>query len=111
MINPAAGTSVAGRTQDVQSSLVQVTTKPVRTRPAETPHPRTDHAARSKATDRKGSIRSVRTSELIIPYGTFEGLFQVVAPTKTKKKVTFAEDESSSSSWSTLVSGDGDFEA
>ena len=102
---------MAGRTKDVRSSLGQVTTKPVRTRPAETPHPRIDHAARSKATDRKGSIRSIKTSELIIPYGTFERLFHAVTPTKTKKKVTFAEDESSSSSWSTFVSGNGDFEA
>ena len=100
---------MAGRTQDVRSSLVQYTTKPVRTQPAETLHARTDHAARPKATDRQGPIRSIRTSELMIPYGTFEGLFREIAPTKTKKKVTFAEDEGSSSSWSTLVSGD--FEA
>ncbi|KAK0508311.1 hypothetical protein JMJ35_009395 [Cladonia borealis] len=109
MINPAAGTSVAGRTQDVRSSLVQVTTKPVRTRPAELSHPRTDHAARPEVTSHQGSTRSLRSSELMIPYGTFEGLFHEIAPTKTKKKVTFAEDERSSSSWSTLVSGD--FEA
>ena len=109
MISPVAGTSVAGHTEDARSSLVQGTTKPVRTRPAQTPSLRTDHAARPKATDRRGSIRSARTSELMIPYGTFEGLFREVAPTKTKKKVTFAEDEGSSSSWSTLVSGD--FEA
>lgn len=109
MINSAAGTSVTGRTQDVRSSLVQVAPKPVRTAPAEPPQPRTNDAARPKATAHQGSIKSLRTSELMIPYGTFEGLFHEVAPTKTKKKVTFAEDERISSSWSTLVSGD--FEA
>ena len=106
MTNPAAGTSVVGGTQDVRSSLVQVTTKSVRTRPAETPHSKIDHSARPQATDRRGSIQSIRKSELMIPYGTFEGLFREVAPTKTKKKVTFAEDEGSSSSWSTFVSGE-----
>ena len=109
MINLAAGTRATGHTQDVQSSLVPVTTKPVKTRPAEPPRSRTDHAPRPKATAHQGSTRSPRVSELVIPYGTFEGSFHEVAPTKTKKKVTFAEDERSDSSWSTLVSGD--FEA
>ncbi len=105
MINPAAGTGVTGHTQDVPSSSVPVTTKPVKTRHAESPRSKTDHAPRPKATAHQGSTRSPRTSELVVPYGTFEVSFHEVAPTKTKKKVAFAEDERSNSSWSTVVSG------
>ena len=109
MINLAAGTSVTEHTQDPQSSSVPLTTKPVKTRPTEPPRSRSDHAPGPKATAHQGSTRSPRTSELVIPFGTFEGSFHEVAPTKTKKKVTFAEDERSNSSWSTVLSGD--FEA
>ena len=106
MIELAAGTSVTEHTQDIQSFLVPVTTKPIKTRLAETHRSRIDHARRPKRTAHQGSFWSLRTSELMIPYGTFEGLSHEVAPTKTKKKVAFAEDEKSNSSWSTVVSGD-----
>ena len=109
MINLAAGTSVTGHTQDAQSSLVPVTIKPAKTRHVEPPRSWTDYAPKPKAIGHRGSTWSPRTSELRSPYGTFEGSLQEVAPTKTKKKVAFAEDERSDSSWSTVVSGD--FEA
>ena len=97
---------MTGHIQDVQSSLLPLTTKPVKTRPAEPPRSRTDHAPRAKATAHQRSTRSPKTGELMVPYGTFEGSFNEVAPAKTKKKVTFAEDQRSYSSWSTIVSGD-----
>ena len=104
VINPADETSMTGHTQDVQSSRVLVTTKSAKTRPAEPLRSRTDHVPKPSATAHQGSTRP-RVSELMIPYGTFEGLFHEAAPTKTKK-VAFAEEERSISSWSTVVSGD-----
>ena len=109
MINLSAGTSVTGHTQDIQSSLVSVTTKPVKTRHAEPPRSWTDYAPIPKAIAHQVSTGSPRTSELRSLYGTFDGSLHEVAPTKTKKKVAFAEDERSDSSWSTVLSGD--FEA
>ena len=104
MINLAAGTSVTGQTQDVQSSRVLVATKSVKTRAAEPLRSRTDHAPKLNARAHQRSTRSPRISELMIPYGTFEGSFHDIAPTKIKK-VAF-EEERSISSWSTVVSGD-----
>ncbi len=105
-INLTAGTSVTGRTKDVQPFCLPVTTRPVKTRPAEPPRSRTDHAPKPKVKAHQGCIRSPRTSELMVPYETFEGSFNDVAPAKAKKKVAFAEDQRSTSSWSTVVSGD-----
>lgn len=105
MINPGAGTSVTGHTQDVQSSRVLGTTKSVKTRPTELLRSRTSNAPKLHATAHQGSTRSSTISELMIPYGTFEGSFHKVAPTKIKK-VAFKEEERSVSSWSTVVSGD-----
>ena len=93
-----------GHTQDVQPPRVLITTKSAMRRPAELLRSRTDHAPKPDAAAHRTSTRPSRTSELMIPYGTFEGSFQEVAPTKTKR-VTFAE-ESSISSWSTVVSGE-----
>ena len=93
-----------GHTQDVQSFRVLVTTKSAKTRPAEPLRSRTDHAPKSNATAHQGPTRSLSTSELMIPYGSFEGSFHEVAPAKTKK-VAF-EEERSISSWSTVLSGD-----
>ena len=105
MINLGARTSATGHTQDIQSSRVLGTTKSVKTRLAEPLRSTTDHAPKLNATAYQESARSSRTSELMIPYGTFEGSFHEVAPTKIKK-VAFKEEERSISSWSTVVSGD-----
>ena len=105
MISLAAGPSMPARTQDVQPSLVPVMTKAEKTRPTDLSRSRRDHPQRPKAIAHQGPSWSPRTSELMIPYGTFEGSFRDVPPTKTKKRVAFAEDESSESSWSTIVSG------
>ena len=105
MISQATGGSMAARTHEVQPSLVSVTTKAEKTRPTEPSRSRTDHPQRPKAIAHQERSWSPRTTELMIPYGTFEGSFREVAPNKTKKRVVFAEDASSKSSWSTIVSG------
>ena len=105
MLNLGAGTCVTGHTQGVQSIRVPGTTKSVMTRLAEPLRPRTVHAPKLNATAHQETTRSSATSDLMIPYGTFEGSFHKVAPTKTRK-VAFKEEERSLSSWSTVVSGD-----
>ena len=105
MINLAAGASMPARTQDVQPSLVPVTTQAKKTRPTGPSRSRTDHPQSRKEITHQGPSWSPGTSELMIPYGTFEGSFREVATTKSKKRVAFAEDVSSKSSWSTMVSG------
>ena len=87
MVNLAAGTSVNGHTQNVQSSLYWL----------------------RSSLRRPDMLSLLRTGELRSPYGIFEGSLHEVAPTKTKKKVAFAKDERSNSSRSTIVSGE--FEA
>ena len=104
MINLAGGTSVTRHFQDFQS-LALVTTKSSKTRPDDPSRSRAAHAPRQNVIAYQGSTRSPRTSELIIPYGTFEGSFHEIAPAKTKK-VAFEEDKRSMSSWSTIISGD-----
>ena len=104
MLNSAAETSAIGHTQGVQSSRLLVTAKSAKTRPAKPLRSRTDHVPKPNTTAHQGTTRP-RISELMIPYGTFEGSFHEVAPTNAKK-VRFEEEERSISSWSTVVSGD-----
>lgn len=96
---------MTGHTQDAQPPRVLITAKSAKTRLAEPLRLRTDHAPKLDAAAHQRSTRPSRTSELMIPYGTFEGSFHEIAPTKTKK-VTFAEEERSISSWSTVLSGE-----
>ena len=102
---PREESMMTGHTQNVQPPRALITTKSAMRRPAETLRSRIDHAPKLEAVAHQRSTRPSRTSELMIPYGTFEGSFHEVAPTKTKR-VTFAEEERSISSWSTVVTGE-----
>ena len=101
---PREESVLTGHAQDAQPARGLITTKSAMRRPAELLRSRTEHAPEPDAAAHRTCTRPSRTSELMIPYGTFEGSFHEAAPTKTKK-VTFAED-SSISSWSTVVSGE-----